>query len=66
MSVTSTPIWKEILRPVNLWRFRRHLDRHQCGTGDVKSPHYIGGYMNCPKAVTLQSRLPFRDSVASG
>lgn len=58
--------WKKLLRPINLWRFNRHLDRHGCGTGDVRDPRYMGGFSNCPTAMKLQSRLPWEDTVAIG
>lgn len=38
-----------------------HLDWHQCGTGDTRSPFYIGGFFNCPTARHLFELLPDGD-----
>jgi hypothetical protein len=43
--------------------FSRHAAEHGCGTGDVKSPSYVGGFMNCPEASRLFGALDERDSV---
>jgi hypothetical protein len=43
--------------------FERHLDQHQCGTGDYKSPHYIGGFIKCPEAMSLWKLLPDDDQI---
>jgi hypothetical protein len=43
--------------------FDRHLDQHHCGTGDYKSPHYIGGFRHCPEAMSLWELLSEDDQI---
>lgn len=44
----------------------RHFDEHLCGTGDHRSPHYIGGFGNCPTAMQLFELLPDGDRILLG
>jgi hypothetical protein len=46
--------------------FRRHLDDHGCGTGDHRSPTFVGGFAHCPAALRLYTLLPDGDQVAVG
>jgi hypothetical protein len=65
-SATTRRLWATAGRIIEALRrdaFERHLDQHQCGTGDHKSPHYIGGFMKCPEAVSLWRLLPDDDQI---
>ncbi|GAA2644488.1 hypothetical protein GCM10010399_92990 [Dactylosporangium fulvum] len=46
--------------------FRDHLDEHRCGTGDYRSPHYVGGFAHCPAAMELWELLPDGDRIVLG
>jgi hypothetical protein len=66
-AVSTRPPWrKEPPDPGPDFRrdaFERHLDQHQCGTGDHKSPHYIGGFRHCPEAMSLWELLSDDDQI---
>ncbi len=71
-------LFKYVLRPGNLrvelnpavhvrrHRLDKHLKKHGCGTGDVKSPTYIGGMAHCEEAMRLWDVLPGKDRVVIG
>jgi hypothetical protein len=46
--------------------FDEHLTEHRCGTGDPRSPFYIGGFGNCTTAMDLFRLLPDADRVLLG
>lgn len=46
--------------------FQGHLNTHLCGTGDHRSPHYVGGFIHCPTAAELWELLPEGDRVVFG
>jgi hypothetical protein len=42
---------------------KKHLDEHNCGTGDPRSPDYVGGFLHCPVAADLWHRQSIDDRV---
>ena len=39
----------------------KHLEEHNCGTGDLESFDYVGGFINCPAAKELWDNMPNGD-----
>ncbi len=66
MSDWATGVWDALATTLAepLWKaFNEHTDAHQCGTGDYRSPYYIGGFANGPVAMELWELLPERSRI---
>ena len=44
----------------------RHLEEHGCGTGDLKDPRYVGGFLHCPEAKAIWDALPEDEQILFG